>query len=93
MAHQGADVAVITVVWGGQHTAVMLAKAAQGFFQAEIFQERQAEGFARAFVLPGGVMHVAIAKGAGLVLVVLRNKSQGLGEHKMLAVQLGAKVV
>jgi hypothetical protein len=42
--HQCADIAVVVAARGGQHAAVMFAKALQRLFQAQAFEQRQAQG-------------------------------------------------
>ncbi|MNE88023.1 hypothetical protein D3C80_1852830 [compost metagenome] len=71
----------------------MFAEAAQGFFQAQAFEQGQAEGLAGAFILPGGILYRAIAEGARLVVIVLGDKGQGLGKGELVAMQVGAEVV
>ncbi|MCY1185946.1 hypothetical protein D9M73_267700 [compost metagenome] len=84
---------MVVAIRSGQHGAVVLAEGQQGFFQAEAFQQGQADGLAGAFVLAGGVFHRTIGKGALLVVVAFGDEGQGLGEEELVAVQAGAEVV
>ena len=69
VGHQRADIAVVAALRRGNNRAVMLAESQQGFFIAQTFEQRQTQGFARAFVLPGRVFHAAIVEGLRLIVV------------------------
>ncbi|MNG26022.1 hypothetical protein D3C84_1109480 [compost metagenome] len=84
---------MVVAVRGGQHGTVVLAEGQQGFLQAETFQQGQAEGLAGAFVLPGGVLDVAVAEGALLVVVTPSDEVEGFGKDVLVAVQAGTEVV
>lgn len=88
---QCANVAVVAALRRGQHAAVVLAEGAQRFFLAEAFQQCQAQGLARAFVLSGGVFHGAVTEGAGLVVVVLGDEGQGFAEGEIVLQQAAAQ--
>ncbi len=65
MGHQRADIAVIAAFGRAQHRTVMFAERQERFFIAQAFEQRQAQGLARAFVLPGGILHATVAEGLG----------------------------
>ena len=77
---QRADVAVVGAFWRGQYRAVVLAERQQRFFIAQAFEQGQAQGLARTFVLAGGVFHTAIVEGLWLVVIARRDKRQGVGK-------------
>src|SRR5471030_942315 len=84
---------MVTALRCRHHRAVVFAKRQQRFFIAQAFQQRQTEGLARAFVLPGSVFHAAIAEGLRLIVVVGGNERQGVGESVFAALEAGAQGV
>src|SRR5471032_542027 len=83
---QRTNIAVVTALRRGQYRTVVLAKRQQRLLVTQAFQQRQAQGLARTFVLPGGVFHAAIGKGLWLVVVTGGNKGQGIGKNMFAAV-------
>ncbi len=83
----------VSAFGGGQYRAVVFAEGQQGLFVAQAFQQGQAQGLARTFVLPGGVFHAAVVEGLGLVVIAGGDKGQGVGKSVFTAVQAGAQGV
>jgi hypothetical protein len=50
---------------------------------AQAFQQGQAQGLARTFVLPGGVFHAAVVERLRLVVVTGGDERQGIGEERV----------
>jgi len=67
---QRADIAMVAALGRGHHVTVVLAKGQQRFLVAQPFQQSQAQGFARTFVLPGRILHAAIVERLRLVAIL-----------------------
>src|SRR5689334_17281828 len=93
MGNQRADVTVIAAFRCGDNRTVMLAESQQGFFIAQAFEQRQAQGLARTFVLPGRVFHASVVEGLRLIVVTGGDERQGVGEGVFAALEAGAQGV
>ncbi len=64
-----------------QHVvAVVAAKAVQGLLRGELVQFRKGKYFARAVVLPCGVVEFAIAKSGGSEIILRVDDGDGVSE-------------
>src|SRR5690554_4242363 len=85
--HQGTDIGVFAAGRIIQHPLIMLGKAMQGLLgiQPEILSHRQQA--AGALVLLRAVVQRPVVKAAGLVVVMLLDERQGVGEAMLGSIQ------
>src|SRR5690606_12377114 len=85
--HQGTDIGVLDAARISQHTLIMFGKALLRLLgiQHEILSRRQQA--AGALVLLRAVVQRPVVKAAGLVVVMLLDERQGVGEAMLASAQ------
>lgn len=89
---QGVDVGVVVVFWVVVYCMVVFVEGQQGFFEVEVFEDGEVQGFVGIFVLFGWVVYVVVVEGVWCVVVVFGDECQGVGEQVVFVVQMCVEV-